>query len=409
MSTRPSVLIVGVNYWPETTGIGPYTTGFAEHLARGGADVTVATAMPHYPAWRVDGAYDGFSRMDEHRNMVLIKRVRPRVPRKMSVQSRAAFELSFASRVRPAMRDANADVVIAVVPSLAGAAMAARLARRRHLPLGVLFQDLMGHAAEQSGMAGRAVGWATASVELRLARSAALVAVVAAGFSRFLESGGISSAKIRHLPNWCHISTPTRQRTEKRRQLGWDSSETVVLHAGNMGAKQALENVVEAARCASVAHPRIKFVLMGEGSRRSSLQQRAAGLSNLRFLEPQPNEDFPDVLAAADVLLINERPTVRDMSLPSKLTSYFAVGRPVVAAVRDDGTTAAEIRRAAAGLIAPPGDPRALLEAIVQITSHPGRMSMMGAAGRRYASEHLGESAAARRSVEFVSTLLSTR
>jgi len=167
--------------------------------------------------------------------------------------------------------------------------------------------------------------------------------------------------------------------------------------------------VVEAARCASASHPEIKFVLMGDGSRRGSLKQTAAGLNNLHFLEPQASEDFPDVLAAADVLLINERATVRDMSLPSKLTSYFAVGRPVVAAVRDDGTTAAEMRRAAAGVIVAPEDPRALLETIVHLASHPDRMSAMGDAGRRYASEQLGESAAATRSVEFVSALLSTR
>ena len=80
--------------------------------------------------------------------------------------------------------------------------------------------------------------------------------------------------------------------------------------------------------------------LMGDGSHRRALEEMGRGIRNLAFLDPQPSDKFPDVLAAADVLLVNERATVRDMSLPSKLTSYFACGRPVVAAVRSDGTTA---------------------------------------------------------------------
>ena len=47
------VLIVGINYSPELTGIGPYTAGLAEHLAARGDEVTVITGLPHYPDWRI--------------------------------------------------------------------------------------------------------------------------------------------------------------------------------------------------------------------------------------------------------------------------------------------------------------------------------------------------------------------
>src|SRR3954462_2695089 len=127
--TGVRLLVIGVNYWPESTGIGPYTTGLAEQLAAAGATVTVATAVPHYPSWQIAPAYDRPGVQTEIRNGVTIRRVRPRVPAKMTAASRAVFEASFALRAHSAVTDASADAVIAVVPSLAGAALGALTAR----------------------------------------------------------------------------------------------------------------------------------------------------------------------------------------------------------------------------------------------------------------------------------------
>ena len=401
-----SLLIVGVNYWPETTGIAPYTTGFAEQLTASGAAVTVATAVPHYPAWKVTAEYDRAGLQTETRNGVTIRRVRPNVPARMTAASRALFEASFAARARAAVMATPVDAVIAVVPSLAGAVLAALTAKRQGVPFGLIFQDLMGRSAEQSGMAGKGVGFVTSSLERRLAKAADRVGVVATGFSGFLESAGVDPTRLQHLPNWCHIQSSRTARSTTRGRLGWSAGETIVLHAGNMGAKQALENVVETARLAQRERPHLRFVLMGDGSRRAALQEQARGLENLRFLDPQPSESFPDVLTAADVLLVNERATVRDMSLPSKLTSYFAAARPVVAAVRSDGTTAAEMHRAGGGLVVSPEDPRALIEAIDRLANEPARASVLGSRGYAYAAGYLGEAAAAQRSVAFTTALL---
>src|SRR4051812_31446042 len=89
--TGVRLLVIGVNYWPENTGIGPYTTGLAEQLAAAGADVSVATAVPHYPAWRIASGYDRAGVQTESRNGVTIRRVRPRVPTTMTALSRALF------------------------------------------------------------------------------------------------------------------------------------------------------------------------------------------------------------------------------------------------------------------------------------------------------------------------------
>ena len=111
------------------------------------------------------------------------------------------------------------------------------------------------------------------------------------------------------------------------------------------------------------------------------------------------------MLAAADILLVNERATVRSMSLPSKLTSYFVAGRPVVAAIREDGTTAGELHRAGSAVIVPAEDPGALVNAVVLLASDPVRSECLGEQGRVYARNYLAESAAAERSIAFVADL----
>ncbi|MFN8556286.1 MAG: glycosyltransferase [Dehalococcoidia bacterium] len=172
-----------------------------------------------------------------------------------------------------------------------------------------------------------------------------------------------------------------------------------------MGFKQGLENVVAAARLAAGQPNPPLFVLMGDGNQRADLQALAADLPNVRFLPPQPDGDFPDVLAAADVLLVNQRPSVVDMSLPGKLTSYFVAGRPVVAAVAPHSETAAEITAAGAGLVVDAGDPDALLAAIRVLEANPGRASALGAFGPPYAEAHLSADGALATLERFVATI----
>jgi len=130
-----------------------------------------------------------------------------------------------------------------------------------------------------------------------------------------------------------------------------------------------------------------QFVLMGDGNQRPLLVNLAQRyrLPNIRFLPIQPAELFSSVLAAADMLLVNQRASVTNMSLPGKLTSYLASGRPVVAAVASESETAREIRDTGTGVLVPPAQPDRLLEAVRDLAGDRARQERFGAAGRRYA------------------------
>jgi glycosyltransferase involved in cell wall biosynthesis len=381
------ILITGINYAPEATGIAPYTAGLAEHLSDRGHRVTVVTGLPSYPQWRVHDGYRGRIAGRETIAGVDVRRRWHYVPREQSAARRAIYEASFLASGLSALTLPRPDAVVGIVPSLGGGLLARLAGARFAVPYGLVFQDLMGPAAAQSGVAGGGrAARAIRAAEAFAARHAEAVGVIAEGFRPYVEALGVAPRRIRRVRNWTHVPEPTVDRAAVRARLGIESGAVVCLHAGNMGYKQGLANVVECARLAR-DEPDLRFVLMGDGSQRPFLEGIAVRhrLGNLRFLPIQPAELFPSVLAAADVLLVNQRAEVTDMSLPGKLTSYFLAGRPVLAAVSPTSETAREVAASGAGLLVRPDDPAALLAAVRGLAADPTRRERLGAAGCAYA------------------------
>jgi len=369
-----TILICGLDYWPDVTGIAPYTTALAEHLAATGHEVHVIAGMPYYPAWKIAPGYRRTLRRTESRHGVTIHRYRQLVSARQTALTRAAYEASLLANALASRRHLRPNLVIGVVPALSDGLLAAWLARRHGVPLSLWIQDLLGQAATQSGVeGGRAVARLTAALEGWIARQADAVAIIADGFRAPLEAQGVDPAKIHRVHNWTHIAAPTRSAAETRTLLNLPQDRTVCLHAGNMGLKQGLEVVVEAARLAETAAPHLQFVLLGNGNQRAHLERLGAGLPNLSFRDPVDDDLFPDALACADVLLLTQRASVTDMSLPSKLTSYQAVGRPILAAVHPGSETAAAVTTLPQGSVVAADDPAALLDGIAaaRITDVP--------------------------------------
>ncbi|MFE5075767.1 glycosyltransferase [Streptomyces halstedii] len=384
------LLVVSTNYAPEVTGIGPYATQLAEHWAASGAVTDVLAGMPHYPAWRVDERYRGVWRREESRQGVTVHRRRHYVPPRQSALCRAVFEASVLVHGLLAPPPGRPDAVVSQMPTLAGGVLGARIARRHGVPHLPVVQDLMGAAAAQSGIrgGGRAASAAGAAERYAL-RDAALVGVIHESFVPGVRALGVDAGRIRVVPNWSHVPGPSADRAATRARLGWPEDTPVVLHSGNMGLKQGLDVLVGLARLA----PHVRVVLMGDGNQRAALRTSAAGLPNVDFLPPAGAAEFPDVLAAADVLAVTQRASVLDMSVPSKLTSYFVSGRPVVASVAAEGGTADEVRRSGAGVLVAPEDPAALLAAVRRLAEDPAASDALGAHGPDYVAHHLSREA----------------
>lgn len=332
-------------------------------LVAAGAYVDVVTGVPHYPVWKVmEERYRRGLRWRERFGAARLTRVRHAVPARPNLFGRMRQESSFAVLAAPHVRTSTADVIIAVTP-LVGAMVAAH-AGRRGRPLGVIVHDLAGNAAVQSGSTGGRAAKIVGAAEYALLARADKVGVITPRFEPALVSHAVAPDRVTVLPIFTHVNGSPLSVAQARRELGWDETRPTVVHTGNMGMKQGLEYAVGAAQLAADMASDIQFVFVGDGNQRPQLEVLASGLSNLRFLDSVSDEDYPTVLAAADILLLHERPGAAEMSLPSKLTSYVAARRPILAAIDDHGITKSLLDTYGAAITVPSGDARAMLDAI---------------------------------------------
>jgi glycosyltransferase involved in cell wall biosynthesis len=175
-----------------------------------------------------------------------------------------------------------------------------------------------------------------------------------------------------------------------------------------MGHKQGLDNLLQAAQV--VRNPHVKIVLAGDGNDRDRLIERAKTLElrNVSFVGLQPSGQFESMLQAADVLLLNQRNSVGEMNLPSKLVSYFAAGRPVIGAVAAGSSASREIEAAGGGILVPPADGHALARAIEGLMNSPERAADLGCRGSAYARQYLTREASMAGYDEFLGRLAHT-
>jgi colanic acid biosynthesis glycosyl transferase WcaI len=365
LRARPDVSILGLNFPPESTGIAPYTGALAAGLQELGYRVSAHVAHPHYPEWAIYEGYGQWRRTEQFGGVAVYRRLHyvPRSPH----------------------------------------------GTRRKVPLIIWVQDIytlgMAETGEGGGLAGGIIRW----VEGRTLRAADRVVVIHQRFADYaVAEFGVEASKVTVVRNWAHLppADPV-DALAARSALGWPTDVTLAVHTGNMGVKQGLENIVEAARIADKRGSPVHFVLVGEGGERRRLMERARGISSLTFVDPLNDDDYHLALSAADVLLVNEMPGVSAMAVPSKLTSYFDAGRPVVAATDRNGITASEVMASGAGTVVPAGQPRLLLDEVLDMSQNSEAMAQFGLNGRRYREAVLDQRAAMRDWANVVSALVT--
>lgn len=386
------LLIVGLNYAPDFIGIPKYTTEMCEELARRGHEVTVLTAPPYYPAWEVPAPYRGGWR-SETLNGVKVLRAPLYVPKHPTGKTRLLHHLSFAATSLPsavlcALRG-RPDVVLAVAPSLMsapGALIAANLSGAKSW---LHIQDFEVDAAFELGML-RGEGarkWAE-RLERALLSSFDRVSTISTSMRRLLLRKGVKDEAAVEIRNWVDVDTvkawPSSD-TAYRAELSIPADHAVALYSGNMAGKQGLETLADVAALLEAKAAKVTLILCGQGPLKRVLEEACAKRSNVRFLDLQPIERLPELLATADLHLLPQRAEAADLVLPSKLTGMLASGRPVVA-MADTGTGLA-VEVEGCGLVVPPGDAEAMADGILRLLENVQLRAELGAAARRRAED----------------------
>ncbi len=397
------LLIYGINFAPELTGIGKYTGEMAQWLAQAGHEVRVITAPPYYPEWQVHEGHSAGRYRSESWHGVRVLRTPLWVPSQPGGLKRLLHLASFALASLPALVAQwrwKPDVVWVVEPPLMCAPAALAFATLRGAGSWLHIQDYEVDAAFDLGLIqGRTLRrWVQGAERWLMCRFERVSTISGRMVDRAIDKG-VAPERVVHLPNWVDIGgiAPLDAPSPYRAELGLPPDAVVALYSGNMGNKQGLEVLAEAARRLR-DEPRIRFVLGGSGSGRAALQARCAGLPNVRFLDLQPLERLRHWLGLADVHLLPQRADAADLVMPSKLTGMLASGRAVLAtALPDTELSRVVTQDAACGLVVPPEDPAALADALRALADDPARRAALGANGRRYAEAELSRDAVLRR------------
>ncbi|WP_415895049.1 WcaI family glycosyltransferase [Neptuniibacter sp. PT34_22] len=325
-------LLYSLNYKPELTGIGKYNGDLAQYLVDKKANVTVMTAPPYYPEWKVhEGFSNKFSAVNDSGVQVL--RSPLYVPKSVSTLKRllhlSSFALSSGMRLLSNLR-LKPHVVFLVQPTLFCAPITLLYCKLTGALSVMHIQDFEVDAMFGLGMGKQGLSQRIArAVESWFLRRFDVVSSISYSMLENARSKGVEEKNLLFFPNWSDTNfvTPDVDGSSIRSKWGYSQEDKVILYSGNIGQKQGLEVVLDAAKHFH-ADPKVKFLIIGNGAYADTLKIMASDmeLDNLQFKPLQPWEDIPAILSMADIHLVVQKKGAADAVLPSKLTNILSAG-----------------------------------------------------------------------------------
>lgn len=383
-----NITVWGINYAPELTGIAPYNAALCECLRARGHAVRMVTSFAYYPAWKKSATDAGRLFRDDEVNGVPVHRCWHFVPRQPGTLKRILHEGSFVfTSLLRLLWLPKPDVFVVVSPPLLLGAAAWLLTRVHRAPFVFHVQDLQPDAALGLGMLkpGRFMRLLFALEKFAYTK-AARVSAISDGMLRAIAKKGIAPEKLVYFPNGVRFDAPPARGAWRARN-GFHREDFLAVYSGNLGVKQGLEILLEAA--ARLTHPRTHIVICGDGAMRPRLEEliRAQKIQRIHLLPLQSDEHYAEMLADADVTLVTQQRGTGAFFFPSKLLRSLALARPVVTVADAESELARAVSRGGFGVNVPPGDAPQLARVLDELAVAPERLQAFGAAGRRFGEQ----------------------
>ena len=379
------ILVVCQYYKPEPFRI----SDICEALAAQGHTVTVVTGTPNYPEGEIYPGYEGSAHRDETVNGVQVCRC-PIHPRKRGALHRFwnYYSFVFASKRYLSRLEEDFDVVLVNQLSPVMMAEGALQWAKRHGKKTVLYcLDLWPESLTAGGIRpGSLIYRVFWHISRRIYRGADAIAVTSQGFEDYFRTAlKLPDAKLVYLPQYAEGLF------DRLPDAPPHPGVFNAVFAGNIGEMQAVETIVEAAGKLA-ARPDIHFHIVGDGVRLDACRRLAEGLPNVTFYGRRDVSEMSGFYALADVMLVTlKADPVLSLTLPGKVQSYLAAGKPVAGAI--NGETAAVVADADCGVCVVAEDADALADALVSLADAPERLREYGANARRYYEAHFQKDA----------------
>ncbi|PKO01016.1 MAG: colanic acid biosynthesis glycosyltransferase WcaI [Chloroflexi bacterium HGW-Chloroflexi-4] len=384
-----NIIIHGLNFSPEIVGVGKYSGELARSLVEKGHHVTVVTAPPYFPQWRIQPGYSGKKWTTVYENKIKIVRCPIWVPKKVTGIRRIIHLLTFAlssSFIIINECRSKPDFVIAVEPTLFSAPFTLLACKLNHVFSWLHIQDFEVDAAIELGIIQK--------IKMLSAISKMFENWVHSHFDHFstishkmterLIAKGVPKEKVSYFPNWVdtNLIYPDEKTNQYRQSFGFTGEDIVVLYSGSLGVKQGIEIIIEIADLLK-NNLNIKFVICGDGPDKTLLQQMAEKNPNVFFLPLQPFSELNDLLNMADIHLLPQKYDASDLVMPSKLLGILSSGKPVVAGCISGSELFSIVQNI--GIAVKPEDSKEYAKAIEYLAVNQDQRKLFGTNGRKLA------------------------
>jgi colanic acid biosynthesis glycosyl transferase WcaI len=391
------ILIFGINYSPELTGIGKYTGEMGSWLAQQGHDVHVVTAMPYYPEWEVHDKYKGKKWFTEVIDGAKVHRVPLYVPKEVNSKKRIIHEFSFVVSIMPYwlkfLFSKKFDVVFCAAPPFHLGLFPLLYSKLRGVPMISHIQDLQVDAAKELGMINNKTFLNLMfSLERFILKKSTKVSTISLGMELKIAAKGIKPEKQVMFPNWVDEKNirPLSKEASLRSEFRIGLEDKVVLYSGNLGEKQGLESIIEAALLYK-DRTDVYFIIVGSGGAKDKLEQMVKdnNLERVKFYPLQPYEKLSALLATADVHLVLQKKSAADLVMPSKLTGILAAGGCAIVTAEPGTSLYTVMKQHDMGILCEPENAAQLADSInVAITTN---LSPYKNNARAYAEKYLSK------------------
>ena len=421
------ILLHGLNFSPEEIGVGKYSGEMVEFLLQNGVSCCVVTTPPYYPHWKIRNGYSGFRYQTEKRTprppttntapaepktwepktcvapdvvqseSLEVVRCPVWVPKQVNGMKRILHLASFGISSWPVVLwkaiTFRPRVIMTVEPAafcMPATLLAARLTGAKAW---LHIQDFEVDAAFELGILKQPLlKKLVRTIEAFLMRRFDLVSSISGNMVQKAIEKGVPASRMRLFPNWvdCDVMRPLPDAKSLCSKFQLPSDKCIALYSGNLGAKQGISVILEAAKMAR-NHPNLFFVICGHGAVYEMTAGDAADLPNVRMLPVQPIEVFNDLMNCADIHLLPQRADAADLVMPSKLTGMLATGRPVVACAGRNTQIAKVVSHR--GIVVPPGQVERFFQAILLLAEDSDLRKRLGDHAREYAVKYLGKRA----------------
>lgn len=369
------ILVICQFYYPEPFRI----TDICEELVRRGHEVHVVAGTPNYPEGRNYAGYRRGERSDEVVNGVTVHRCRT-AGRHRGIFMRAVNYYGYVGSSKRYVSRLDGDFDVVFVNQLSPVMMAEagiKYAKKHGKRLVLYCLDLWPESLTAGGVRrGSPLFSLYRRVSGKIYRSADRILATSKAFPKyFADEFGINDAE--YLPQYAEELFDPAVCAKK------PDGSTDIMFAGNLGTVQGLDTVIRAA-AETKDVKNLRWHLVGDGSECGALKRLAAqlGTDNVIFHGRQPVEKMPVFYSMADAMLVTMKPgTVLSTTLPGKVQTYMAAGKPVISAA--GGETGRVVEESGCGYSVPAGDYKALA-AVARRLAEAGTDPEMGARGAEY-------------------------